>query len=493
MSRRWMVMVPMLLGAAALAAIYLNSDLYWLDEELSLYRSRAAHYGPATIPRIVEGVSEGAAWPPLYYFLLAFMGALTGWSEVATRHLSLLIGVLALAMTYRMAADLFNKTTGLLAALMLASSAFYLHYLHEARGYTLYVLVTAFTVWMYWRTVTVCNSPRNRALLAVGLSAMLYTHYIAAMSCAALGLYHLLFVRRERVFRAFIYAGLSYIPWTLMIVQAVLTESGLDRDIGPVRAVEAMLDGFSNGMAVFLLALLGYAGVALRGRRIGFVWFWLIVALILSLLANEVTHYLFHIRHVMVLLLPLVLIMAAAIVHLKWRWMRAAIIAIWVVAGLYQHFSPAFMTRQPGQLASIPMASFQQIEQVLDESVRDEDLVVFYTTHSQEWLNERVLVYYLHDYNFDFAQLGIMGNLQDFDRPFRLLQQDLYGDYETRLRDMMDGASAVWLFILDDDPPVEQFQQVVTGVYAHCDQIISSGDLQAYVYTAEGIAQQCRI
>src|SRR3989304_4703646 len=79
--------------------------------------------------------------------------ALVGGTPFGARSFSLMIGALAVAFTYRMGRDLHSPRAGLYAAVAVGGSAFYIDYLHEARAYTLLVLLAAFTVWAYWRSL----------------------------------------------------------------------------------------------------------------------------------------------------------------------------------------------------------------------------------------------------------------------------------------------------------------------------------------------------
>jgi uncharacterized membrane protein len=93
-----------------------------------------------------------------------------------------------------------SPRVGLYAAAVVGTSAFFVHYLHELRMYSLFALLTAFTVWVNWRIVTAKREPGK--LLWVGLLAvavaMLYTHYFASLPLFAIGLFHILFVKKTR-------------------------------------------------------------------------------------------------------------------------------------------------------------------------------------------------------------------------------------------------------------------------------------------------------
>ncbi|MGV2438184.1 MAG UNVERIFIED_CONTAM: glycosyltransferase family 39 protein [Anaerolineae bacterium] len=134
--------------------------------------------------------------PPGYSFLLASWNALTGWSPFSGRTLSFLLGVLSVAMIYRAGRTLFGHSVGLWAAVILATSAFYRHYWHEMRMYTLLVGLHAVVLWAYWQVMV--RRPHIWALLAlvVGMAGLVYTQYLTVLALVPLGLFHLVWGKK---------------------------------------------------------------------------------------------------------------------------------------------------------------------------------------------------------------------------------------------------------------------------------------------------------
>ena len=89
---------------------------------------------------------------------------------------------------------------GLLAALLLSASVFFLAYMIHARAFTLIALCSTLCIWSYWRLVL---NPRPTGMgvpagLLLGSVGLLYSHYFTALFLPALGLFHLLFVPKNR-------------------------------------------------------------------------------------------------------------------------------------------------------------------------------------------------------------------------------------------------------------------------------------------------------
>src|SRR5580700_5651505 len=75
--------------AAGIILRFLTHSALWLDEALTVDRARLP------VSQIAESVKHDGA-PPLYYYLLHFWMRVFGQSDLATRSLSGVIGVLTL-------------------------------------------------------------------------------------------------------------------------------------------------------------------------------------------------------------------------------------------------------------------------------------------------------------------------------------------------------------------------------------------------------------
>ena len=78
---------------------------------------------------------------PAYFVMAKGWSSLFGYSEVASRMLSVLFGVLSIVMIYHLGKLLFNSKTGLLSALILAVSAYHVIRTQQARWYSFAMLL----------------------------------------------------------------------------------------------------------------------------------------------------------------------------------------------------------------------------------------------------------------------------------------------------------------------------------------------------------------
>jgi hypothetical protein len=273
------LMTGLLLLAFALGARSLDDDAVWGDEFFSIYDSGGEDESPLTLAQIWERVATRNPWhTPGFFFLLSGWGRLAGWEPFVGRVLALLIGLPALAWTYRLGADVVSRRVGLYAALVLGTLSFYVYYLHELRMYTLIALLTAFTFWCYLRLIR-RRQPRRWVWIGFfgGALSLLYLHYFAALPVMALGLYHLLFVPKNRrwwrIVGLLLLAGLLFLPWLSNLGTALELAVEADtlnlRSLDTVEALAELVRVMGNGIAplVLLAALLGAAGLWVGRKR----------------------------------------------------------------------------------------------------------------------------------------------------------------------------------------------------------------------------------
>ena len=196
----WLWVLPLLL-AAALAIPQLDRDAFHADESSSLIVAGALRPGPWSLAEVWSAVArrspeQALGWP----MLLSIWGRVAGWSEVAVRALPFFCGMLALAWVGRTGRDLFAPRAGLFATLLLAASAFFLLYLSYARAFSLVACLGTMCLWHYWRVALQPRPPGRvaRAGLLLAATGLLYMHYFGALLLPVLGLFHLLFVPKNR-------------------------------------------------------------------------------------------------------------------------------------------------------------------------------------------------------------------------------------------------------------------------------------------------------
>ncbi len=206
--QRWIIAV--ILIAFTLRLLNLTYHSFWFDEAVSVYWARQS------IPRILEVgfLLVEDRLPPLYYLTLKGWGGLAGLSEFAIRLLSVFYGVLLVPVIFSIAALLFKRRVGMMAAALVAVNPFLVWYSQEARMYAPAVFFGMLAVWAFLR---ICKSANQRLirntfhiiLFITSATAALYSHLYAGFLLPALGLWLLIsYPRRRKLWLIFAVSGL---------------------------------------------------------------------------------------------------------------------------------------------------------------------------------------------------------------------------------------------------------------------------------------------
>lgn len=210
----------------------------WIDEWFTVDIVN----GPwaSLIPHILQTERR----PPLHYTLLKFWASI-GDQEYILRVYSVMLSLLSVSLLYALGRRMVDDRTGLLAALLLASSPFLILYGRMVRAYSQTVLLSLLATWGLWLAL---DKPRPQRWLLYGLSVLmlLYTDY---SGLAVLG-GHALFVLVQSVSRrqlpvlwlgTMLIVMFGYLPW----LPSILAHAK-----HPVRVTD-----FATGIVGFLLKL----------------------------------------------------------------------------------------------------------------------------------------------------------------------------------------------------------------------------------------------
>jgi hypothetical protein len=351
----WLWLIPLLLLTTWLGARGLDAYPIWWDEHYSIYNAGGAHYGPLSPSDIWTRATTDPVHPPGYAYLLAGWGALVGWNAFALRALSLFIGLLTMACLYRLSREISgSELTSLTAALTLGIGAFFIHYLHELRSYTLYALFATLLIWGYWRLLTGSTRRVDSGLFAVGVIGALYTHYLVGILAAAVGIYHLLFVPKNRHWlRAFILlivGAVLFLPWLITFIQISGVGTGqLDTrayTFAPFELLNLLAYSFTNGLTPLLLI----AGIGVvvywRERPVRLMVVLIMTMMALALILNAISPFINQIRYLMALWPPLALLVGYGVAWLaRQRFARpllAVLLVGWIGIGLWNSLTPQF-------------------------------------------------------------------------------------------------------------------------------------------------------
>jgi len=251
------------LVAFAARAVSLDVQPLWRDEVDAL------RFATVSWSEMLASFTRPGWNGPLYYLLLRGWVALAGTSEYGMRFFSLTFGVLCVVLVYVLGRRLFDRPTGLLAALLLATSPYLTWYGQEVKMYTLVPALALLAIYGLRRAVSQSKGGGWRwwAATVAATSLAFYAHILAALLIPVqLLLYFIWWPQARNRWRgaliSLICLTLPYLP--LLDWQAPLLLQ--ERDTGfPAYTLGKMVETLLNGWSLGLLGWGQRWGVVLMG------------------------------------------------------------------------------------------------------------------------------------------------------------------------------------------------------------------------------------
>jgi hypothetical protein len=213
----WLPITLVLLLAAAARILNAGHFPVFTDEGWSIWAAN-----DPTLAVIVEKVSTDHH-PPLFFTALSRWQFLVGDSHLALRYLSILAGVLSTALVYRIGKDVFDRQTGVLAALLFGVLPHAVYYGQEIRHYSWLMLSVCLMTLFFLQYL---RRPRWTILIPYVLSIvfMLYTLYFGLFILTVHGLIGVFVWRgtlrqKANLIGAWVVALVLYIPWIMIILE----------------------------------------------------------------------------------------------------------------------------------------------------------------------------------------------------------------------------------------------------------------------------------
>lgn len=353
-----MAMLALLLLAFGVRVYRLDFQSLWSDEGISLHRA-AMPLGEMLRSMPVEHA-------PGYFLLLHFWLGLAGAIDFALRFLSLWPSVLAIAVSYRVAADLGSRRAGLIASMLLATNAFQVWYAQEVRMYSWLLATGVGATWLLVRLLRVGAPRSERPSGGRGRDALIWAGYVALMTATiylqyygflvplAHALFALVWLWRTRDLRRFLVwvaAGVAvlmlYLPWVPRFL-GLFAFPGWRQPLNPWQLPWRYLAAYTVGDAMplpwhawvpWLYLVLALAGIAAWWRRRFLAAFMLLLSTGVPLAGAFLLAFRqpdFHERYTIMISAPLILASAVGLVELgrlgstlRWRasLARAAVTA----------------------------------------------------------------------------------------------------------------------------------------------------------------------
>jgi uncharacterized membrane protein len=330
----------------ALTIVRFNQSL-WSDEASSLWFSRYP------IGSLLSSLCD--PHPPGYYLLLKFW-TIVGDHEAWLRVPSLIAGWCALIMTYRLGQDRWGSTVASLAVWLLALQPLQSWYAGEVRMYALVQALGVLQVWLGWRLLTK-EQPRRREWWAyiVVAALALWVDYAALLPLLLMQAIWLA-IGHPRARYWLLAQAAAIIPIGLLAFASpslmalgrnyysifmAVQAAKLGLDLTPAAISSVLFVGLGGGVVLCLSVAawwprLRSGGLEKWSWTIGVVW---IVVLLFALLPQFFT-----LKRQLVLLLPYLALITAAVV-VKWaRGLQFGFIGITALAAVLSLFT---LQREP--------------------------------------------------------------------------------------------------------------------------------------------------
>lgn len=134
------------LFGAALRLTSLNTRSFWLDE------TTAVRQATWSVAELVDRMA-GNVHPLLFHLTLHAWIRAFGRSELTVRLMVVSFGIAAIPLIYWAAATIYDRRVGVIAAVTLAASPFFIWYSQEARMYTMMLFFAVLATGFMWKAI----------------------------------------------------------------------------------------------------------------------------------------------------------------------------------------------------------------------------------------------------------------------------------------------------------------------------------------------------
>ncbi|MBI4057895.1 glycosyltransferase family 39 protein [Candidatus Microgenomates bacterium] len=257
--------------------------------------------------------------PPAWYFFEHWWITIFGTSEIAIRSLSFTFFLLGVFFTYKIGARVWDRRTGLFAALLTFLNPFLFIYAFEGRMYSIMVGFVAASMYFF--------IARNWIPYVIATIIAIYSHHFALFAVAVQGLWffkELLFGNRKlafSIFKALFVVGLLYVPWLYpLYLQTTLVGGGfwlgvptLEEYGGLIR--KFLAEGIPHSLATPTLYVL-YVVLALRrwtkDKEITlFLLLWFLLPITLTYIISQFFQSIFYDRYMLYVIPGATLLLAS--------------------------------------------------------------------------------------------------------------------------------------------------------------------------------------
>ena len=387
-----LIVIAILLSSWFFGVRGINADNMRRDELTTLGHIGAleTHPNGLTLAETIDSLATySAQHPPLYFLSLNIWGKYVSFDSFSLRLLSLFWGILSLAVFYRLAHDLGGQTVAIYASILMATSVIFIFYTHELRQYSSLLFWVAL-IWLCYHRLA--GQARPISLMGLGgLSLVticaIYTHYSAIFLLLVIGLYHLLFVAKNKAWwqitGAMIFAGVTYVPWLPTMLSGLEVTAGklegghpellYNNDLIPIIA---QFWGNGQELLFILLVGLGIISAVYNHKNSRYAVFYVVVIAGVVLFVNGNFEFIKRIRYVLVTLLPFFLLGGYGLAFLhRWRLLPVILLVVWIGVGTEFQTSGKF-AGQTGLSGITTFIEYNYLAPIVRDNFSSDDILL---------------------------------------------------------------------------------------------------------------------
>jgi hypothetical protein len=373
-NRNYLIAVIIMLGFL-LRWYKLTDQSIWLDEAFTIYNSQQA------ISHILD---QKGNTPPLYYLLLHFWIYINGISEFSTRLLSVITGTTAIFVINMLGSLIFNKRTGIYAALLLAISPINIYYSQEVRPYSLLFLLALLSIFFYVKLKD-RYSKGSVASYTVFSTMLIYSHLYGLLILLAQNIdqfiNHNFKLRKLKSWMLLqLIIIIFYIPWIIRMPEIISVQSHSWIPKPNLLVSFPLFYKFTSGEAfsfyglllalIYFFLILNYPFKSIRKESI-LLFSWLLVPVIIPFLYSVIFTPVFTIRYTIVASLSLFLIAAYSVFNMNTFKNMGLLILIVLCSFLALHVQNNTTIKDP----------WREVSKFIQSNIQDGDQVLLISSY----------------------------------------------------------------------------------------------------------------